>query len=155
MSNEDDILIYRRTPRSLGRRQLRLFAKRLHEEVGGGRLLSILLTDDRELRRLNRAFLHKDYPTDVLSFPPGEDELDPNDEFAPLGEMAISVERAREQAEEYGHSTEEEVCILMLHGLLHLMGLDHERDNGKMARTERQWRKKLGLPTGLIERAQQ
>lgn len=154
MSN-DDILIYRRTPRSLGRRQLRLFAERLQQEAGGGRLLTILLTDDRELRRLNRDFLGKDHPTDVLSFPTSEDETDPNDEFATLGEIAVSVERAREQAEEHGHSTEEEVCILMLHGLLHLLGLDHERDKGKMARAERQWRRKLGLPTGLIERARQ
>ena len=91
---------------------------------------------------MNRTFLNKDYPTDVLSFP--EEEA--------LGEIAVSVERATEQAAEHGHSTEAEIGILILHGLLHLMGLNHEMDRGKMRRTEQSWRKKLGLPAGLIER---
>ena len=71
-----------------------------------------------------------------------------------LGEMAISVERAKEQANEFGHTLEDEIEILMLHGVLHLMGMDHERDSGRMRRAETQWRKTLGLPGGLIERAQ-
>ena len=110
-----------------------------------GRPFQCLLTDDRELQRLNRDFLGKDYPTDVLSFP----GVEPS-EF--LGEMAISVNRAAEQASEYGHTREQEICILMLHGLLHLLGMDHDSDGGRMRRTETRWRKKLGLPTGLIER---
>ncbi len=114
--------------------------------VAGGRPFCCLLTDDRELRRLNRQFLGKDYPTDVLSFPePGPDGF--------LGEMAISVERAREQAAEFGHRLDEEIRILMLHGLLHLMGMDHANDRGRMARAETRWSKRLGLPAGLIERA--
>jgi probable rRNA maturation factor len=60
--------------------------------------------------------------------------------------------RARAQAREFGHSTEEEVRILMLHGVLHLAGMDHENDHGRMARAERRWRQALGLPAGLIER---
>jgi probable rRNA maturation factor len=71
-----------------------------------------------------------------------------------LGDLAISWQRARAQAREFGHSTEAEIQVLMLHGLLHLMGLDHETDDGRMSRTERRWRRALGLPAGLIERVQ-
>jgi probable rRNA maturation factor len=118
---------------------------RVAEEVAGARPFSCLLTDDRELRRLNRSFLGRDYPTDVLSFPaPGPD--------GSLGEIAISVQRAEEQAREHGHPGAEEVGILVLHGLLHLMDMDHESDRGRMARAESRWRRKLGLPTGLIAR---
>jgi probable rRNA maturation factor len=98
------------------------------------------------LRRLNSQFLGKDYPTDVLSFP--------NPKGAEgLGEIAISVDRAAEQAAEFGHPVETEIQVLMLHGVLHLMGLDHSSDRGRMARVEKQWRRRLGLPAGLIERA--
>ena len=103
------------------------------------------MADDRELSRLNAQFLGKNCATDVLSFP----EREPAD-F--LGELAISRQRAAEQARRYGHSLEKEIQILMLHGLLHLLGMDHERDRGRMARAESQWREQLGLPAGLIER---
>lgn len=122
---------------------LRRFAERLEREVTGGRPFCCLLTDDRELRRLNRRFRARDYPTDVLSFPAGGSSL---------GEIAISVDRAREQAAQFGHALEEEIGILMLHGLLHLLGMDHERDGGRMRRAETRWRKTLGLPTALIDR---
>ena len=146
MSPDDStILILRRTPRGLPRRALRLFAERLREEVADGHRFHCLLSDDRELRKLNRTFLGKDEPTDVLSFP--EPEPGPF-----LGEMAISVGRAAEQAAERGHSLEDEICMLMLHGLLHLVGMDHAADKGRMRRAEARWRKKLGLPAGLIER---
>jgi probable rRNA maturation factor len=69
-----------------------------------------------------------------------------------LGDIAISLGRARAQAREFGHTIEQEVQILMLHGVLHLMGHDHETDSGAMARAEKRWRAKLGLPNGLIER---
>ena len=144
MSPDGSTILYRRTPRDLGRRDLRLFAERLKREVAGGRGFQCLLTDDRELRRLNRQFLGQDYPADVLSFP------EPDGDF--LGEMAISVARAEEQAGARGHSREDEIRVLMLHGLLHLLGMDHEGDRGRMRRAETRWRKKLGLPTGLIER---
>jgi probable rRNA maturation factor len=90
-------------------------------------------------------FLGKSYPTDVLSFPSGEREA--------LGEIAISVQRAGEQADEYGHELNDEIRILMLHGVLHLMGMDHENDRGAMARAEKRWRTEFGLPSGLIERS--
>lgn len=145
MPPSEDPLIYRRAPRRLARRRLREFADEISETVAAGRRFSCLLTDDRELLRLNREFLGKDYATDVLSFPePGADDF--------LGEMAISVERAKEQARSRGHALDEEIGILMLHGLLHLLGMDHETDGGRMARAETRWRKKLGLPAGLIER---
>ena len=139
-------LIYRRAAGFRERRELSEFAERLRVEVAAGRPFDCLVTDDRELRRLNRDFLKNDLPTDVLSFPAGQ-------ETAWLGEMAISAERAAGQCGGYGHSPFDEIRILMLHGLLHLMGLDHERDRGRMRRVEDQWRKKLQLPAGLIERA--
>ena len=70
-----------------------------------------------------------------------------------LGEIAISADRAAEQAREFGHSRLDEIRILMLHGVLHLLGMDHETDRGRMARAEARWRRKLDLPTGLIARA--
>lgn len=142
---EESLVLFRRAPRGLRRGSLNAFARTLREEVAGGRPFQCLVTDDGELRRLNAQFLGRDYPTDVLSFP----EAQPSDR---LGDIAISGERAAEQAAEHGHETEQEVRILMLHGLLHLLGLDHEKDRGRMRRVETSWRKKLGLPAGLIER---
>ena len=74
-------------------------------------------------------------------------------EPAPLGEIAISVDRARAQAAQHGHSLADELRILMLHGALHLAGFDHASDSGEMARAEARWRKRFGLPDSLIERA--
>jgi probable rRNA maturation factor len=113
-----------------------------------GRSVACLITDDRELRALNRRFLRKDYATDVLSFPA---PIETGNGTA--GEMAISLDRAATQAAEFGHSVDQELRILMLHGLLHLAGMDHEIDHGQMARAEARWRKRLKLPPGLVERA--
>lgn len=142
----EDLVSFRRAPASLRRRPLREFACRLREAVAQGRDVHFLITDDRELRRLNRQFLGADYPTDVLSFPAAA-------AGGSLGEIAISAGRAADQAREYGHSTDEEIRVLMLHGMLHLLGMDHERDRGEMARAEERWRRKLDLPSGLIARA--
>jgi probable rRNA maturation factor len=143
MPPPEDPLIYRRAPKGLARRRLRAFAEEISQTVAAGRRFSCLLTDDRELRRLNREFRGEDCPTDVLSFSePGPDGF--------LGEMAISAERAKAQARSHGHSLGQEIGILMLHGLLHLLGMDHETDRGRMARAEKSWRTKLGLPVGLI-----
>jgi len=108
-------------------------------QVRHGAVVCLIAGDD-QLRRLNREFRGRDYATDVLSFP-GEP-----------GEMAISFDAAKRQAAEYGHSVAEEIAILMLHGMLHLLGMDHETDGGEMSRAERKWRGRLGLPAGLIER---
>jgi len=94
---------------------------------------------------LNRTFLANNYATDVLSFPASS----PSDS---LGEMAISVDRAEAQALAFGHSRMDEIRILMLHGLLHLAGMDHKHDSGRMARAERKWRAQFSLPETLIAR---
>lgn len=145
MSPAEDLVLFRRAPASLRRGPLRNFAAELRGVVTRRRGFYCLITDDRELRRLNRQFRGADHATDVLSFPSEGGES--------LGEIAISVERAAVQAREFGHSRLDEIRILMLHGVLHLIGMDHETDRGEMARAEARWRRKLDLPTGLIARA--
>lgn len=145
MPVEQTILLFHSATPGLARGRVRSFAQRLKTEVAGGRPFACLIANDAELRRLNREFRKKDYATDVLSFPSGQ-------ALGFLGDIAISFERAECQAAEYRHSAEEEIKILMLHGVLHLLGMDHEKDRGRMARTENQWRTALGLPRGLIER---
>jgi probable rRNA maturation factor len=133
--------------RTRARPTLREFARTLQNQVAKGRTFDCLIADDAELRRLNRQFRHKDYATDVLSFPAmGAGSY--------IGDLAISLDRAREQAREFGHSSYDELRILMLHGVLHLLGFDHETDAGRMARAEKRWRARLGLPAGLIERVE-
>ena len=107
--------------------------------------INILLTDDEGIREVNRDMREIDRATDVLSFPmfdlvPGEhpDEYyaDPDTGLVPLGDMCISVERAKAQAEEYGHSFDREICYLCVHSVLHLLGYDH-LDEGEMKRQMR------------------
>jgi probable rRNA maturation factor len=145
MTSQQTTLLFAAATSGVSRRDLRAFAKRLENEVAGGRTFNCLVTSDGELQRLNREFRKKDYPTDVLSFPSAA-----GDGF--LGEIAISVNRARAQAAEYQHQLSQEIEILMLHGVLHLLGMDHETDHGRMSRAERKWRVALGLPPALIER---
>jgi probable rRNA maturation factor len=123
------------------------FARRLQAEVARGRAFDCLITGDAHMRRLNREFRGTDATTDVLSFP-----AHPEAGAGRAGDIAISLARARSQARQYGHSTEREIRILMLHGVLHLLGQDHENDGGRMARAEKRWRARLDLPAGLIER---
>lgn len=150
MSTAQQLLLFRSAPGALNRARLRTFARRLQEQVTGGRRFCCLISGDQELRRLNARFLGKDYATDVLSFPE-TGQVGVASDF--LGELAISKDRAAAQAREHGHSVEQEIQILMLHGVLHLLGMNHERDGGQMARAETAWRERLGLPAGLIERA--
>jgi probable rRNA maturation factor len=124
---------------------LRAFLREAASAIAPRRSLTCLITTDAELTRLNREFRRKDYPADVLSFPSPDGQE--------LGEIAISLDRALEQAARMGHGVEAELRILMLHGILHLNGMDHETDSGEMARAERAWRKKFSLPLGLIERS--
>jgi len=142
----DDIPLLFDTSRKMRRTQLRRFLEEVVRRVARGRSIACLVTGDAEVRRLNRRFRGKNSTTDVLSFPSSE-----KNGFA--GDLAISVDRARRQAAEQGHSLEDELRILILHGALHLTGLDHENDAGRMARSEARWRRRLGLPPGLIERA--
>ena len=106
--------------------------------------VSIAIVSDARVRELNRRYRRKDSPTDVLSFPA--------DEPGTLGDIVIAAGVARRQAREAGHSTQTELRVLALHGLLHLLGYDHEHDDGRMARLERRLRLKGGLREGLIER---
>lgn len=108
--------------------------------------ISVLFTDNDGIQAINREMREIDRPTDVLSFPmfelePGvppedEDYLDPETGMCPLGDMCISLERAEEQAKEYGHSLERELCYLAVHSVLHLLGYDH-LDEGPMKRQMR------------------
>jgi probable rRNA maturation factor len=110
--------------------------------------VTVLLTTDAAIRKLNACFRGKDKATDVLSFPSegiGAEKI--------AGDLAISVPTALRQAVEQNHSLSTEIKVLILHGLLHLSGYDHEADKGKMARRELLLRARLGLPQGLIERA--
>ncbi|MBP3300756.1 MAG: rRNA maturation RNase YbeY [Clostridia bacterium] len=94
-----------------------------YEGISAPGELSVLFVDNRSIRELNRDFRNIDRATDVLSFPSGED---PEGEFFYIGDMALSLERAREQSEEYGHSFEREVAFLTAHSVLHCLGYDHE-----------------------------
>lgn len=143
MSSQATPLLFLHPSRKVRRGPLRDFWSEVAHRVGRGRAATCLITTDRELRGLNRRFRGSDYPTDVLSFPSGT---------GAAGEIAISFDRAAAQAREQGHSVEEELRILMLHGALHLAGMDHETDGGRMARAEARWRRKLSLPPALTER---
>jgi len=144
-SPEGSSVTFRRVSAGLRPRALQRFARRLQREVSRGRAFDCLIAGDALLRRLNLRFRGRDYTTDVLSFPSAAGPR--------LGDVAISAARARAQARRFGHSSEQEIRILMLHGLLHLLGMDHESDRGRMARAEKRWRARLGLAAGLIERA--
>ena len=132
-------IVFRHPSPRVRRAELRRFLKDLAREILPGQSATCLIAADRDLGALNRKFRGKDYPADVLSFPPGD--------------IAISFDRAAAQAADLGHGVETELRILMLHGLLHLAGMDHETDRGAMQRAEARWRRRLGLPSGLIERA--
>jgi len=115
--------------------------------------LCVALVSDRRMRALNRQFRGKDRVTDVLSFP-ASDPSAPSAFFAAgfLGDIVIAAGVAKRQAKEHGHSLKTEIQTLAVHGLLHLLGYDHETDDGTMARAEARLRRKAGLLHGLIER---
>ncbi len=97
--------------------------------------MTVVLAGDGTLRRLNREFRGKDGTTDVLSFPAGEGRLP--DGSHPLGEVVISVPQAARQAKAAGHALTREIRLLLIHGYLHLLGYDHEVDDGTMMRLQR------------------
>jgi probable rRNA maturation factor len=139
MSKNAPAVIFRHRSSGVDKRDLRRFLKDLAQEILPGRDVTCLIASDAELRELNQQFRGKDYAPDVLTFPPED--------------VAISFDRAAAQAAELGHTVDDELRILMLHGLLHLSGMNHETDKGAMKRAETRWRKRLSLPSGLIERA--
>lgn len=116
--------------------------------------VTIVLATDARVRKLNHEYRGKDYATDVLSFPDDEPPV-PGVKSARrhLGDIVIARGVAARQAREAGHALATELRILALHGLLHLLGYDHEQDAGEMARVEKRLRRRGGLREGLIERA--
>ncbi len=126
-------------------REVAAFVRQVGREVGRGREFAVVVGADAALREANARFRGKRYATDVLSFPDGEQGR--------LGDILISAHRAQLQARRYGHRVEDELKLLILHGILHLMGYDHESDDGAMRRTEMRWRRKYGLEPALTERA--
>ncbi len=129
---------------SLGR-----FLSRARRAAGVRGRVDVLLTTNSNMRSLNAQFRGKDKPTDVLSFPAAVAKRTAREL---VGELAISADIASANAIQLGHSPASEVKVLVLHGILHLAGYDHERDNGKMARKEAKLRRALNLPEALIER---
>lgn len=139
---------------SLPKRELSSFLALAAEAAGIKGHISVLLTDDEALRELNRTYRKKDKATDVLSFPAGEPVKAIGRKMELQGgDIAISLATAARQAEAFGHDLKTEVKVLLLHGTLHLSGLDHETDRGQMARRERALRKQFDLPLGLIQRS--
>ena len=139
---------------ALSKASLTRFLNRARIAAGLVGTVSVLLTSDSELRRLNRTFRGKNRPTDVLSFPA---ELIPGlpPKLRHAGDLAISLDTAVRQAAEHGHTLPIELRVLLLHGLLHLAGLDHETDSGVMAARELELRATLRLPSSLIDRVSQ
>jgi probable rRNA maturation factor len=146
------MVIFRRTIAGLSAATLERFVLRARRAIHLRSMVNILVTNSSELRALNRRFRRVDKTTDVLSFP--APEMERNSAMRVAGDVAISADIARENAARLGHSVADEVKILALHGILHLAGFDHARDQGEMAGKEGRLRRQLKLEAGLIERAQ-
>jgi probable rRNA maturation factor len=139
------LVILKKAVTGVSETALARFASRAKKAAGLRGEVSVLVTGNREIRKLNKSFRKKDKPTDVISFPSEVNGV--------AGDIAISAEIARANARTLGHEAAAELKVLILHGMLHLAGFDHEVDDGEMARKESRLRKQLGLPVGLIERA--
>jgi probable rRNA maturation factor len=132
-------VVNRQRSRKIDTRVWTTFAEKALDTIGKhGSSATVAFVSDKSIRKLNQQFRNTDKPTDVLSFPSG-------DEDANLGDIAISVDTAATQAKDNGLTFEDEIAQLILHGLLHLSGYDHETDNGEMNRLELRLRKKLGI----------
>jgi probable rRNA maturation factor len=131
---------------------LERFVLRARRAAGLEGDVHVLVTSNAKIRSLNQHFRRKDQATDVLSFPSVAASFN-SDNTDLAGDIAISADIAADNAARFGHTVSEEVKVLVLHGILHLAGFDHERDNGVMARKEAQLRQVLKLPSTLIERA--
>lgn len=125
---------------------LEKFARRVRRELRlDGRDVAICLVSEAEMARLNKTYRGKHGPTDVLSFPASEEASSRRASSKSLGDIAIAPTVARRNAKRYGRTLPDELRILILHGVLHLMGYDHESDSGQMERRERFLRRRLGL----------
>ena len=111
--------------------------------------VELLICNDEYIRKLNLEHRGIDRATDVLSFP-----IDSDFEGMPLGSLVISIDRAREKSQELGHTLDDEIALLVIHGTLHLLGMDHEIDSGEMREAEKEWIERFNLPESLIVRTQ-
>jgi probable rRNA maturation factor len=111
--------------------------------------IEVIFTDNAAIRELNARHRGKNKPTDVLSFP-----LEGDLPYVPLGSIVISVEYAKEKARAFAHTLDDEIALLFIHGLLHLLGYDHETDNGEMRKKEREIIEAFELPQSLIVRTE-
>ena len=126
-----------------------LFSIELLQEIADSltdKEIELMLTDNSEIQQINREFRHKDTPTDVISFPYKEMPM------SPLGSIVISLDYVDKGAERYGHSREDEFTLLFIHGLLHLLGYNHECDRGEMRQKEKEIIETYSLPSSLIVR---
>ena len=130
------------------------FVLRAREAVGLRGQVNVLVTSSAAVQSLNRQFRSQNKVTDVLSFPSTSPSMESRKRPKLAGEIAISADIALQNSARLGHPAAQEIKILALHGILHLAGFDHERDNGEMASKEATLRRALRLPAGLIERVQ-
>ena len=138
-------ILNRQRRRKIKANQWQEFASRALKAIEtDNRDATIVFVSDAAMKKLNRQFRGKNYATDVLSFPARAEKFEEENE-ASLGEIVISIERAAAQAKENGLTLAKEIQQLILHGLLHLAGYDHETDHGQMNRLELKLRKKLGI----------
>jgi probable rRNA maturation factor len=145
------LVIMRKRVAGLDSASLERFVARARRAVKLRGPVNVVVTGNREVRSLNREFRKIDKPTDVLSFQSAAVPL--NRLHQPAGEIILSADIARQNAARLGHPVANEIKTLTLHGLLHIAGYDHERDDGRMAILEKQLRMQLKLGAGLIERA--
>jgi len=114
--------------------------------------IELIITDNRSMQELNRKHRDKDKPTDVLSFPMDAPFTEQSIFGMPLGSIVISVDFVKQKAEEFQHTMQDELSLLFIHGLLHLLGFDHETDGGEMRSKEKELINQFGLPSSLIIR---
>jgi len=145
------LVILQKNVVGLSEGSLSRFVMRARRESGLRGRVNVLVTGSAAMRTLNARFRGKNKATDVLSFPSAQALPAGRPDFA--GEIAISADIAAQNAARLGHSVASEVKVLALHGILHLAGMDHEHDNGQMARKEAELRRALRLPGSLTERA--
>jgi probable rRNA maturation factor len=148
------LVILQKKVTGLSEGALERFVLRARRAVGLRVPVNVLVTSSSAVRSLNRQFRNQNKATDVLSFPPPSPSAASRDKPRLAGEIAISADIALQNSIRLGHPVAQEIKILALHGILHLAGFDHERDNGEMARKEQTLRRALKLPAALIERVQ-
>jgi len=144
------IILHKKVP-GLSGSSLERFVLQARRATGVRGIVNVLVTSGSSMRSLNRQFRGLNKTTDVLSFPSAPSV---SARRKTAGDIAVSADLAVQNAHRLGHSAAQEVKILALHGLLHLAGYDHERDNSEMASKEASLRRKLRLPAALIERSE-